>query len=256
MQVLFKKTFSSPVDRDFPELRLHDQKYDPLIESLHNYYFHKIQLCHKVNPTMPDHTIISHILKDLPASWNCQILANMDLKLEKLLPVLQNLDDEQRRLTTTSNNGITLDQMKEVIASEIKKVTSNVVTHSECSSNSFQDNASRAATPIPEQNRVICQICNKPGHTADRCFRRFSSLNSNNFQSGNSGFYRPRGNYARGGYYGSNYSNSRGSANGFTQGAQYFRSPNPHNNSFQGFQPRFNQFHASPRPNGFSGNAE
>ena len=42
LQILFRKTFSSPVDRDFPELRLHDRKYDFLTESLHNYYFNKI----------------------------------------------------------------------------------------------------------------------------------------------------------------------------------------------------------------------
>ena len=72
---------------------------------------------------MASTTIVSHILKDLPASWNCQMLANLDIKLDKLLPVLQNLDEQQRKNIATPVFGISLDQIKEVVASEIQKVS-------------------------------------------------------------------------------------------------------------------------------------
>ena len=94
-------------------------------------------------------------------------------------------------------------------------------------------------------------------------FRRFSSLNATNYQSGNSGYPRAQGNYSRGGYYGNTYQNPRGNfPNGYTQNAQYFRSQGSYNTPYQGYQPRFNQpfLNQSQRfnnpNNSFSGSAD
>ena len=37
-----KETFLNQVDKDFPEIRLHERSYDPTKESLHAYYFDKL----------------------------------------------------------------------------------------------------------------------------------------------------------------------------------------------------------------------
>ena len=60
------KTFSSPIDSEFPELSLHNHTYDPLMESLCSYYFNKIglQLCRKFDPALTYLMIKAHILKD------------------------------------------------------------------------------------------------------------------------------------------------------------------------------------------------
>ena len=123
IQKSLMKTFSSPIDREFPELRLHARKYDPLSESIHTYYFSKIELCKKVDPNMTGQMMVSHILKDLPAVWNCQMLANLVIKLENLLPALQSFDDQQRKILPASAYGVSLNEIKEVIAAEFKKIS-------------------------------------------------------------------------------------------------------------------------------------
>ena len=223
VQALLIKTFSSPVDHEFPELRLHARKYDPLTESLHSYYFHKIQLCYKMDPNMAKQAIVSHILKDLPAGYNCQILGNMDITLDKLLPVLQNLDDEQcRRVTTVPVCSFSLEQVRDVVSQEMRKLkqipSEMVATTALTGINAVsQENGETSLTNTQFRN-VVCQICNKVGHSAARCYKRFSDLNSSSYRGRGYSHSRGPGNPNRGSYYGSQNQQGRGSHfNGFTQ---------------------------------------
>ena len=90
------------------------------MESIHDYYFSKIELCYKVDPKMIGQVVVSHILKDLPMSWNCQMLTNLDFKLDQLLPALPSIDAELcRQISVIPACDFNLEQIKDVIAGEI-----------------------------------------------------------------------------------------------------------------------------------------
>ena len=165
-----------------------------------------------------------------------------------MLPALQSLDDEQRRkITIAPVFSFSLEQVKKVIANEIKKATSEKAENP----NIFHTNASATSNMASseeqnsnnQQQGVVCQICGKQGHIAARCFRRFSDLNTNSYRGRGSYSNRGQTNYNRGSYYGYQPTPNRGGYNqGFVRSGQYFRSnrfpmPNPGDQSGnQGFQ--------------------
>ena len=265
VQRLLLKTFASPTDLEFPELKLHARKYDPLRESIHTYYFSKLELCNKVDPNMLGQLKKSHILKDLPAEWGCQMmLASSDIKIENLLPILQGFDDQQRKILPAPAGGISLQQIREVIAGEFEKRASSAAARTfstEFTAGALEDHSHPQEQPQQRQPSVICQICDRSGHSAAQCYKRFTDLNVTQ-QRGRGGQNNFRGQQhpSRGSYYGQyqnqapyfssyNGGQAQGQNFGFTRGGTYFRNgrfSGPDNFSAPGLFQQPNQPHYYP----------
>ena len=86
-------TFSSPEDCDFPELKLHDRCYNPLKESINQYYFDKVRLCIKMDTSMPHEKLVKHVIKGLLNGWSIPAALNKGSPAEDLLAKLQDLDE-------------------------------------------------------------------------------------------------------------------------------------------------------------------
>lgn len=177
-------TFSTPMDRDFPEIKLHNRKYNPSKETVLTYYFDKIRLCRDFDPNMVDSMKVKHVLNSLPSDWNLPSLINVGITFDSLLDKLVSVDEEMRkRPEVVRNSSLTLEQVKGLFNSEFERykddINSKIASVSELTANAVMKE--RGSLPVNRQdfrsNQLSsseCQICNKFGHTADRCYRRFS----------------------------------------------------------------------------------
>ena len=228
-----KETFSKTFDRDFPEIRLHERVYNPATESLYAYYFDKLKLCFQVDPNMSNELKVKNILKNLPDNWNVHTLLNSNIKFDKLLQTLGNLDESIRKKPElTQPSGLTLGQVQQIFSSEFEKykkeVNLDVTAVSEAAVAAIRKSG---FMPPPDQmdrkaqfNNDECQICGKLGHKASRCFKRFNT-SFNNDQEG----YRASSN-------GSGYTRRDG--------------PNRTENTYQNYNFRPNQGYNRPPQSG------
>ena len=109
----FLETFNSTIDRDFPELRMHDRKYNPLTESINTYFFEKVALCRKVDTVMPEEKLVKNVIKALPSAWGMPPILNSGLTSHTLMSVLQNVDSEARsNMVSSTTPLVTLDQVQ------------------------------------------------------------------------------------------------------------------------------------------------
>ena len=178
-KALFLQTFAPIKSTVFPELAVHNRKYNPSFETIQTYYYDKIELCRKFKPLITSAEIVSYVIDGLTENYKPLLTTRTDLTEKNMLTQLLRLQSDMPHVDSITGNvnHVTVDQIRQIVreesgnSSQINQVVQNETT---CAQTNVRPNFKSNTKP-----QVTCQICNLPGHMASLCYRRFLTYNFN-----------------------------------------------------------------------------